>query len=85
MRFWRGRGGGRGHTYGISALLVLALYTAREPRRQQRSYGLGRLHRKQERGIPIGILAEPVVFMPRVYEEFLTAPPQHPFKRGAHE
>ena len=58
--------------YGISALLVLPRNTARKPRRQERSYSLRCLHRKQERGIPVGILADTVVFMAGVYKEFLT-------------
>ena len=59
--------------YGISTLLVLPGDAAREPRRQQRGHGLGRLDRERERGIPVGILADALVFVAGVYEEFLYA------------
>ena len=56
----------------IRALLVLPGDTAREPRRQERGYGFGCLHREQERGIPVRILADAVVFVAGFNEEFLT-------------
>ena len=57
--------------YGISALLVLPRDAAREPRRQQRGHRLGRLDRERERGVPVGILADALVFVAGVYEELL--------------
>ena len=60
--------------YGISTLLVLPRDAAREPRRQQRGHGLGRLDRERERGVPVGILADALVFVAGVYEEFLESP-----------
>ncbi len=66
-----GQGFGERSPYGISALLVLPRDAAREPRRQEHGYGLRRLHREQERGIPVGILADALVFVARVNEELL--------------
>ena len=63
-------GTGKG-PYRVSALLVLPRDTARKPRRQERGYGLRCLHREQERGVPVGILADTVVFVTGVYEELL--------------
>lgn len=60
-------------SYSISALLVLPRNTAREPRRQQRRYSLRCLDRDQEWGIPIGILADTVLFMASVNEELLAS------------
>lgn len=71
MDCWMGFLRNRGRTYSISALPVLPRNTAREPRRQKRGYSLGCLHREQERGVPVGILADTVVFGAGVDEEFL--------------
>ena len=57
--------------YGISALPVPPGDGAGEPRGQERRDGLGRLDREQERGIPIGILADAAVFVAGVDEELL--------------
>ena len=81
----RGRGRGKkgeGSPYGIGALLVPPRDAAREPRRQERGYGLRRLHREQERGVPIGILADAVVFMAGVNQEFLYPPSSAPCFNG---
>lgn len=77
----KGRGGREGgkkevHPYSISTLLVFPRDAAREPSRQQRRHGLGRLHRQQERGIPVRVLADAVfVFVAGVDEEFLKSRP----------
>ena len=57
--------------YRISALLVLPQDTAREPRREQHGHILRRLHREQERGIRVGVLADAILFVAGVDEEFL--------------
>ena len=64
--------GARSQPYGISALLVLPGDTARESRRQERGYGLRCLHRERERGVPVGILAHPVVFVAGIYQKLLS-------------
>ena len=47
---------------------------AREPGRQQRRDGLGRLRRQRERGVPVAVLADAPVLVAGVDQEFLENP-----------
>ena len=69
-------------TYSVGPLLVPPGDAAREPGRQQRRDGLGRLHRQRERGVPVAVLADAAVFVAGVDQEFLKTP-SHTLTRSA--
>ncbi|KAI4129788.1 MAG: hypothetical protein LQ347_003638, partial [Umbilicaria vellea] len=63
----RGRGGG---DYGISSMLVLPSYTAREPRREgSGDCAVGLFNREHEGRVPVGVARDAIIVVAGVDEE----------------